>query len=70
MRDRHKLSEILEVETVEGHGRWRSDEGPEFLSNLALIGKSCFNIQVLPLVEVVEMYPQNQYTKTPQVVSG
>ena len=36
VRDRHKQTEISVVETIGGHGRWSSDEGPEFLSNFAL----------------------------------
>ena len=54
------------METIGGHGRWSSDEGPKFLSNLALIHKSCpmGGGGVVEVVEVVEVYLQNQYTKT------
>ena len=60
MRDRHRQAEISVVETIGGHGRWSSDKGPEFLSNLALIYKFC------PMGGggVVEVYLQNQYTTT------
>ena len=60
------------METIGGHGRWSSDEGPKFLSNLALIHKSCpmGGGGVVEVVEVVEVYLQNQYTKTQNSMSG
>jgi hypothetical protein len=70
MRDWHKQTEISVVETIGGHGRWSLDEGTEFLSKLTIHNWSFAKIYYsCPMrgggvVEMVEMYLQNKYTKT------
>ena len=90
-RHRHEQTEILVAETTEGHRRWSSDEGPEFLSKFALyfasnidkagghgrpwevevptLGfvKSMGGGGVVEVVEVVEVYLPNQYTRHPSL---
>ena len=71
MRDGHKQTEISVVETIGGHGRWSTDEGTGFLSKLTIKNWSIAIIYHSSsmgggdVVEMVEMYLQNKYTKTP-----
>ena len=73
MRDGHKQTEISVVETIGGHGRWSTDEGTGFLSKLTINNGSIAIIyhsssmgggDVVEMLEMVEMYLQNKYTKT------